>query len=137
MIMLDLNVILDVVQRREPHYAASAAVLSRVVRGQCAASVPAHAMTILHYIVARHNNRRKADDLMDWLLRYCDVATEGKREFERARQLALNDFEDAVVASCAESSGCECIVTRNVADFPGLSLPVLTPAEFLERPVSG
>ena len=32
MIMLDLNVILDVVQRREPHYAASAAVLSRVVR---------------------------------------------------------------------------------------------------------
>jgi hypothetical protein len=32
-VMLDLNVLLDVVQRREPFYAASAAVLSRFVEG--------------------------------------------------------------------------------------------------------
>lgn len=31
MILVDLNVVLDVVQRREPHYQASAGVLDRVV----------------------------------------------------------------------------------------------------------
>jgi hypothetical protein len=31
--MLDLNVLLDVAQRREPFYAASAKVLSQVVEG--------------------------------------------------------------------------------------------------------
>lgn len=32
MILVDLNVLLDVIQQREPHYRASAAVLEEVVR---------------------------------------------------------------------------------------------------------
>ncbi|HVT15131.1 MAG TPA: hypothetical protein VHQ90_02980, partial [Thermoanaerobaculia bacterium] len=49
--MVDLNVLLDVVQRREPFYAASAAVLSRVIEGPDLACLPSHALTTLHYIV--------------------------------------------------------------------------------------
>jgi hypothetical protein len=52
--------------------------------------------------------------------------------FQRARQLPLGDFEDALVASVAEATGSDYIVTRNVSDFAGSPVPALTPTEFLE-----
>ncbi len=41
MILVDLNVVLDVVQRREPHYARSAALLSEIVARRTDACLPA------------------------------------------------------------------------------------------------
>jgi hypothetical protein len=46
-LMLDLNVLLDVVQRREPFYAASAAVLSQVVTHEVIGCLPGHGLTTL------------------------------------------------------------------------------------------
>lgn len=43
----------------------------------------------------------------------------------------MPDFEDAVVA--ASASDCQFIVTRNVADFTGSPVPVITPAALLEK----
>jgi predicted nucleic acid-binding protein len=131
MIMLDLNVILDVVQRREPHYQAAAAILSQVVSAGLKACVPAHAVTTLYYIVAKHSTKQQADNLVDWLLQRFEIASTGKAEFMKARNLPLRDFEDAVVVSAAEALGCQYLITSNVADFTGATVPVLTPEEFL------
>jgi hypothetical protein len=43
-----------------------------------------------------------------------------------------NKFEDAVVASVAEATGSDYILTRNVPDFAGSPVPAMTPTEFLE-----
>ena len=131
MILVDLNVVLDVVQKREPHYRASAAILGAVVRGNLDAALPAHAFTTVHYIVTRYQNRAKADEVIDWLLRYFHVATTGHGELARARELNWPDFEDAVVAANAESMRCETIVTRNVTDFKTSPIAAMTPQEFL------
>ena len=56
-----------------------------------------------------------------------------KANFQRARQLPLSDFEDAVVAVTAEATRSDFIVTRNVPDFVGLSVPAITPIDFLEH----
>ncbi len=131
MILIDLNVGLDVVQKREPHYAASAAVLATVTRGKVDALLPAHALTTLHYIVGRYHGRPKADGVVDWLLKHFGIAATGREEIVRARGLHWPDFEDAVVAAAAESAGCAGIVTRNIRDFAGSPVPALTPEEFL------
>jgi predicted nucleic acid-binding protein len=130
-ILVDLNVVLDVVQKREPHHRASAAILSAVVRDNLGAALPAHAFTTVHYIVTHYQNRAKADDVIDWLLQYFHIATTGHAELVRARELGWPDFEDAVVAANAESMRCETIVTRNVADFKNSPIPVMTPHEML------
>lgn len=131
MILIDLNVVLDVVQKREPHYSASAAVLGRVTDGQVVACLPAHAFTTLHYLVSRHQTETTANRVVDWLLRYFEVAGTTHRELKRARRLDWPDFEDAVVAAAAESYSCTHIVTRNVRDFRDSPVPALTPEEFL------
>jgi hypothetical protein len=48
------------VQRREPLYTASATVLSQSVEGEHVACLPGHALTTLHYIVAKHAGRKQA-----------------------------------------------------------------------------
>ncbi|MBS64156.1 PIN domain-containing protein [Salinisphaera sp.] len=131
MILIDLNVVLDVVQKREPHYRASATVIGRVTDDRVPACLPAHAFTTLHYLVSRHQTATTANRVVDWLLRYFEVAGITNRELKRARTLDWRDFEDAVVAAAAESSLCTSIVTRNVRDFRDSPVRALTPEEYL------
>jgi len=65
---LDINVLLDVFQKREPHYAASAQVLSLVTSGQMIGVCPAHAFTTLYYLVRKHASKTNAEKVMDQLL---------------------------------------------------------------------
>jgi predicted nucleic acid-binding protein len=130
-VMLDLNVLLDVVQKREPFYAASATVLSRALEEPGAACLAGHALTTLHYVVNKYADREQADTLVDWVLAHLEIVAQDRAQFVRARNLRFADFEDAALASAAEAAGCKLILTRNVADFGASPVPAVTPEEFL------
>jgi predicted nucleic acid-binding protein len=131
-ITLDLNVVLDVAQNRLPHYHASEEVLHRARTGEYAAILPGHAITTLHYIIEKSSGANIANQTIDGLLADFEIQAPDKTNFKRARELPLKDFEDAVVASVAEASGCEYIVTRNMSDFAGSPVAAISPTEFLE-----
>lgn len=76
-VLLDLNVLLDVVQNRVPHYRDSAEVLSRARIGEIQALVPAHAVTTLQYILAKAAGQTKADQTVDWLLAHFEIVPAG------------------------------------------------------------
>ena len=132
-VTVDLNVLLDVAQNRLPHYHASEEVVHRVRRGEFAAVLPGHALTTLHYILEKYSGTALANQTLDGLLADFAIHPVDKANFQRARQLPLSDFEDAVVAVTAEFTRSDFIVTRNVADFVGSSVPAITPIDFLEH----
>lgn len=45
----------------------------------------------------------------------------------------FSDVEDSIQAACAEEYHLDYIVTRNVKDFKGGSVPAITPADLLEK----
>lgn len=130
-LLVDLNVLLDVVQDRTPHYRDSAEILSRSRTGALHSVIPAHAITTLHYIVNKAVGRAKADEVVEWLLAHFEIAAADKPVFQRARALGITDFEDAVVASLAEAVKCDYIVTRNQRDFTGSTVPAISPTGLL------
>jgi predicted nucleic acid-binding protein len=130
-VMLDLNVLLDVAQRREPFYAASARVLGRAVDRIDAACLASHALTTLHYIVAKYAGRERGDTLVDWVLAHLEIVPQDRAQFVRARSLEFGDFEDAALASAAETAGCALIITRSLGDFASSPVPAVTPEEHL------
>ena len=130
-VMLDLNVLLDVILKREPHYSASASVLALIAEEALDGRVPAHAVTTVHYIVAKYASHTKADEAVDWLLARTSITPADRGSFLRARALSLTDFEDAVVAALAEKARCDYIASRNVPDFEGSPVPAVTPEELL------
>jgi predicted nucleic acid-binding protein len=132
-VLVDLNVLLDVIQLRQPHYAASAQVLSSIARGDIEGAVPGHALTTTYYVVSRYADRTMAEKAIDWILGDFEVVGEGKKVMLRAHGLPMTDFEDAVVAAAAESLRCSWIVTRNVSDFERSPIPAITPEELLEH----
>ena len=132
-VTFDINVLLDVFQKREPHYAASACALSRVISGKLEGVFPAHGLTTLYYLVRKRATRPEAEEVIDQVLYYFQIGILRTVEWRRARKLPLSDFEDAVVATVAEDSGSVFILTRNVDDFEGSPVPATTPTAFLSN----
>lgn len=130
--LLDLNVLLDVVQNRIPHYLNSAEVVSRGCSGDFRAVVPAHAVTTLHYVLSKAAGRNVAEKTVDWILSQFEVGSADSAVFRRAREIGLPDFEDSVVASIAEANDCAYIVTRNSDDFRGSPVLSVLPGGFLQ-----
>ena len=132
-LMLDLNILLDVFQQRAPHYQFSSKVVKEVLKHTVDAMLPAHGVTTIHYILTKYADSNRADREIDWLLSRFEVAACEKSTFIHARRLAMEDFEDAVVAALAEKNGCDYIITRNEDDFASSPVPALSPKDFIEK----
>ena len=132
-VTVDINVLLDVFQKREPHYAASAQVVSMVTDGTLAGMCPAHGLTTLYYLVRKHASKPDAEAAMDRVLRHFQIGNLDAAGWQEARLLPLADFEDAAVATVAKITASEFVVTRNVEDFAGSLVPAITPTDFLSR----
>jgi predicted nucleic acid-binding protein len=130
--LLDLNVLLDVIQNRQPHYADSAKVLSAARSGEFEALIPFHAVTTIFYLVERAQDTATASQTVDWLLQYFNVPTADKSTLVQARSLKLKDFEDGVVASVAVRDKCDFIISRNAVDFSASPVKAISPADFLK-----
>ena len=105
----------------------SARVASREISG----IVSAHGVTAVYYLAQKQADRMTAEGAVDHLIRHFHIASLDKTGWQRARSLPFTDFEDAVIASVAEGSGCDYIITRNTAHFTGSLAAALTPADFL------
>ena len=132
-ITVDTNVLLDVFQQRQPHYAASARVVGMVTSGTLAGVCPAHTLTTLYYLARKYASKQDAESAIDSVLNHFQIGNLDKSGWQAARVLPLQDFEDAVVATVAKESASDFIVTRNVSDFAGSSVPAISPADFLSQ----
>ena len=65
-VLIDLNIILDVLQKREPFYAMSARVLACAETGLVEGMVAAHTMTTLFYLFAKNQSAEKARVALIW-----------------------------------------------------------------------
>lgn len=130
-VLIDLNVILDTLQRREPFYAASARVLASAEIGLIEGFVAAHSLTTLFYLIAKAQSAERARVTLAELLRFLAVATVDQTIIKEALNLPYHDFEDAVQMTAAVQAGAQYLITRNVQDFEAGPLPVLRPAELL------
>lgn len=132
-VLFDINVLLDVLLRREPHFAASAAALDAVARGLVEGYLAAHAVTTIAYLVQRQVGRTAARAALVDLLARLRIAAVTESGVRLALGGAMADFEDAVTYAAALEVGADAIVTRNVADFTDSGVPAVLPEVFLAR----
>ena len=130
-ILLDVNVILDVVQQRQPFYEQSARVVDAVVRGQASGWLAAHSIITLFYLINRLRNRQTAVTIITKLLDVFTVATVDDAVIRKALTWGWDDFEDAVQMAAAVSISADYLITRNPRDFQDGGIPVVEPAVFL------
>jgi len=130
-ILIDINILLDVLQKREPFYDISAHLLASVETGRVRGYVAAHSITTLFYLVKNDRSSAEARATITNLLQFIKIAPVDQSTIEQALNLDYRDYEDAVQMISAVQCKADCLITRNVKDYQPALLPVLQPVEFL------
>jgi predicted nucleic acid-binding protein len=130
-VLFDLNIILDVLQEREPFYKASAQLLAHVETGKIQCFLAPHSLTTLFYLIQKDQSASHAKITITNLLQILKIATVDQSTIEQALSLPYKDFEDAVQMMAAVQCRVDYLVTRNAKDFQPAPLSVIQPSELL------
>lgn len=132
-LLIDTNVVLDVLLRREPFSKTAAEVLNLTQRDDVREYVSASAITDIYYIANKQMKDRDAvRDLLKRLLMIVSVAAVSEWEIQNALNLAWGDFEDSVQYSVALLNEMDGIVTRNPSDYQEANMRIWLPEQALE-----
>jgi predicted nucleic acid-binding protein len=132
-ILLDTNVVLDVLLRREPWVSEASAIWKANDDGRMVAYLMASALTDIFYIARRLVGLEAARAAVQTCLEAFEFCPVDRHTLERAHVLSGTDFEDNLQMVCAEIAQLDAIVTRDPGDFKNSTITALTPANVLAR----
>jgi predicted nucleic acid-binding protein len=122
----DTNIIVDIISKRSG-YAESFKVLEMTDEGY----VSTTSITDIMYILRKFNQHNEVTQSLQKLISIVTVSVVTLEDLIYGFSGTMNDFEDAVQASCANRIGADYIITRNTKDFTTSPVPAITPNDFL------
>lgn len=106
-VFLDTNILLDVVERRVPFFAASQEALERCDAIGCDLFLASHGLATLFYLTERKAGAATALAVIHQILGFAQVAPLGDAEARAALGYGIADYEDALQAAAADSCGAD------------------------------
>jgi len=132
-VLLDTNVILDFLLKREPNYRDAKIIIEEIVNGNVHGYITASMATDIFYILQKTNDKTFALNSLADLLIILDVLTVYRDDVYFVLQSNWGDFEDALQAHVAIRSGMNAIVTRNIKDYRNVkNIDIILPHDFIQ-----
>ncbi len=132
-LLIDANILLDVLQNREPHVQTSSVVWKLCETEQAKGYVSALTFANLVCIMRKEMQPKKIEETLNTLSLIFDFVDFSASDLFRAAELNWDDFEDAVQSVTAERVRADYIITRNVRDFAKSKVIAFTPSELIAR----
>jgi predicted nucleic acid-binding protein len=133
-ILIDTNVIIDILEHREPFFKDSYKVIQLSLEGKLEAVMSVGAVTDVYYIINKgiRDSTKAREKIvgLTTLIRICDTFAV---DITAALPMNISDFEDAVVSAIAKREKADYIITRNGKDFTNSPVPAISPAQFLHK----
>ena len=132
--LVDTNVIIDLLAKRESHYLHSSQIFSLADKNKIQLVISALSIANSHYLL---NDVMKLKNSREVIGRF-KVLVSTHELSDKIIELALNDksfrdFEDGIQYYTALEANCKAIITRNIKDFKKSKIPVLKPLEYLSK----
>ncbi len=132
-LLIDANILLDVLQNREPHVRASAVIWKLCETEKAKGYVSALTFANLVYVMRKELDAKKIEETLKALSLIFEFVDFNVSDLTRAAGMNWDDFEDAVQSVTAERLHADYIITRNVKDFTGSRVVAFTPSELIAR----
>ena len=132
LIFVDSDVILDVLEKREPFYSYSAQILTLGDEKKIKLVTTSLVFSNVYYLLRKHLGIDKAKESLRKFRVIVDVISVNAKEVDLALNSEMSDFEDALQYFTALNSKIGFIITRNVRDYKNPKLIVQTPQEYIE-----
>ena len=130
-VVVDTNVILDILLRREPFFNASLNVIRNLRKEELYFS--ATAATDIFYILRKEAGIEVAKDSLGKIMQLLTCADAQQRDILNGLASDMPDFEDAVLDAIAARIKADYIVTKNVKDFSKSKVMAITPSDFIDK----
>ena len=132
-LLLDTNIVIDLLAKREPGYSFAAQIFSLGDKRQLQLGVSALTIANTNYILLK----LISPDEVKSILRQFKLLVNVLPLEDKVINLALNDkefkdFEDGLQYFTAIENSQDIIITRNLKDFKNSKIPVMTADQFLK-----
>jgi predicted nucleic acid-binding protein len=133
-LLIDTNIVIDLLSKREKFYDDAAELFSRADKKQLELTISTLTFANTNYILTKLKSAKDAREI----LRKFKVLVELLSLDDKITELALSDdnfpdFEDGLQYYSAIENQIDIIITRNKKDFKNSKIPILTAKEFLAR----
>lgn len=136
-LLIDTNIVLDVLLKREPFYQDAVKVMNMAQYDDVQEYISASAVTDIYYIAYKQiKDRTLVLDLIKRLLMVVSVAAVSEQEIRNALETGWKDFEDAVQYSVALLNEMEGLITRNPKDYEETDIKIWSPEQILRQYVN-
>jgi predicted nucleic acid-binding protein len=130
-LFLDTNVLIDLIDKREPFYNDIAVIASMAENKDFKLAASSLSFVNTVYVVSRNVEEKLVLEALKKLRIICEVSNIDEIVIDKSLISNFNDFEDAVQYFSALHHKSEIILTRNKKDFKNSEIPTMTPSEFL------
>lgn len=137
-ILLDTNVVLDALQKREPWNKDAESIILKVAGDKVDGYLTTKQLCDIWYLSksiysGEENTHKKCQKIISNLCKIFKILDLVSDDITEALAMERNDFEDAVMISIAMRYGLDGIVTRNVRDYISNNdnIEVWSPKEFI------
>lgn len=132
-LLIDTNIIIDLLAKREPDYADAAKIFSLGDKKQILLSVSALSLANTNYMLLK----LKPYNEVKSILRKFKLLVNVLSLDDKIINLALNDeefkdFEDGLQYFSAIENDQDIIITRNLKDYKNSKIPAMTAEQFLK-----
>ena len=129
-ILIDLNIILDFLNKRNFHQEA-AQLINMCVEKKISGYICAHEVTTLSYFLLKEQkDKTKVINTITALLDIFNVISIDESILRDSLISPITDYEDAVIEVSSMKTNIDYIISRNISDFKLSRIPTYTPEQF-------
>jgi len=132
-IFIDTDVIIDFLIDREPHSREAAIIFTLIEQKKLKGYVSSLTFSNLYYVLRKIESHNKVIAKLDSISRLFIILKVDQQTIKYAIASGFPDFEDSIQYNCAlDYKKIDVLITRNIKDYKGSEIPLMTPADYLK-----
>ncbi|AIN93701.1 PIN domain-containing protein [Treponema putidum] len=133
-ILIYTNIILDLVQDREPYSENTSRIINSCITGENRGYISSHSLVDLFFILRKDKTVEERKALILNLCKFFTIIPEENKYFVSiCNNHDWNDLEDGLQMQCAEAENIDYIITRDRENgFKNSPVKTINPEEFLK-----
>jgi predicted nucleic acid-binding protein len=133
-IFVDTNILVDLIADRRPFIKFAIQLFSKAEERKVTLYTSSHSIATTHYLLKKYIDEKELREVLYQILEYVQVVAIDHDVVKKGLKSKHKDFEDAIqIISAYSVEKLDCIVTRNIKDFKGAEIPVLSPDELAKH----
>ena len=130
-LLLDTNVLIDYLGRKEPFFLSAQKVVIAGFFGDARLWVPSQSVVDAFYVLSRYVDSARLQAAILKALTVIEPVDLTGASLERAARLGWDDLEDCLIALAAARVGADYLITRDAKGFARSTVPAVSPDAWL------